>query len=198
MIEQLLNGGWVMVPLAVFSILALAICFNRFWALAYERVFPSSVLVALATDEPIELTRDEVRPNSLQNLALSILNHREDSLEIAVSAMEDALITEVQSLERYLTTLGTIASISPLLGLLGTVLGMIEVFQALNAAGARDPGVFSGGIGEALITTAFGLCVAIPALICHRHFQRRVDEFAQQLESEGRVLIGRLFKSEKI
>ena len=198
MIEQLISGGWVMVPLAVFSILALAICFNRFWALAYERVFPSSVLATLTSGEPTELTQDDDRPNSLQNLANSILNHREDNPEIAISAMEDALIAEVQSLERYLTTLGTIASISPLLGLLGTVLGMIEVFQALNATGARDPGVFSGGIGEALITTAFGLCIAIPALICHRHFQRRVDEFAQQLEREGRLLIGRLFKSEKL
>lgn len=196
MIEQLMSGGWVMVPLAVFSIVALAICFNRFWALGYERVFPSMVQDALAGEEPIEIATDERRPSSLQNIALGILNHRNDSVEIAVAAMEDVLITEVQWLERYLTTLGTIASISPLLGLLGTVLGMIEVFQALNATGARDPSVFSGGIGEALITTAFGLCIAIPALICHRHFQRRVDEFAQQLEQEGRLLIGRLFTSE--
>lgn len=196
MIEQLMSGGWVMIPLALFSVLALAICFNRFWAFSYERVFPSFIQAALTDAEPIEITRDESRPSSLQNVVTGVLNHREDSVEIAVSAMEDALLVEVQSLERYLTTLGTIASISPLLGLLGTVLGMIEVFQALNATGARDPSVFSGGIGEALVTTAFGLCIAIPALICHRHFQRRVDEFAQQLESEGRILIGRLFKSE--
>ena len=196
MIEQLMSGGWVMVPLAVFSVVALAICFNRFWALGSERVFPSMVQEALTGEEPIEIGRVERRASSLQNIAQGVLNHRNDTAEIAVAAMEDVLITEVQWLERYLTTLGTIASISPLLGLLGTVLGMIEVFQALNATGARDPSVFSGGIGEALITTAFGLCIAIPALICHRHFQRRVDEFAQQLEQEGRLLIGRLFRSE--
>lgn len=198
MVEQLMSGGWVMVPLAVFSIVALAICFNRFWALGYERVFPSVVREALTGDDPIEIVRVEKSPSSLQNIATEVLNRRNDTPEIAVSAMEDVLISEVQSLERYLTTLGTIASISPLLGLLGTVLGMIDVFQALNVTGARDPSVFSGGIGEALITTAFGLCIAIPALICHRHFQRRVDEFAQQLEQEGRVLIGQLFKSEDV
>ncbi|MCY4128564.1 MAG: MotA/TolQ/ExbB proton channel family protein [Gammaproteobacteria bacterium] len=196
MIEQLMSGGWVMVPLAVFSIVALAICLNRFWQLGYEQVFPSMVQEALTGKESIELAPVEGRSSSLQNVALGVLNHRNDTVEIAVAAMEDVLITEVQWLERYLTTLGTIASISPLLGLLGTVLGMIEVFQALNTTGARDPSVFSGGIGEALITTAFGLCIAIPALICHRHFQRRVDEFAQQLEQEGRLLIGRLFRSE--
>lgn len=196
MIEQLMSGGWVMVPLAVFSVLALAICFNRFWALGYERVFPASVRGALTGEESVELAKVEGHPSPLQNIATGVLNHRNDSAEIAVTAMEDVLITEVQRLERYLTTLGTIASISPLLGLLGTVLGMIEVFQALNATGARDPSVFSGGIGEALITTAFGLCIAIPALICHRHFQRRVDEFEQQLEQEGRLLVGRLFKTD--
>ena len=196
MLEQLINDGWVMVPLGVFSVLALAICFNRFWALAYERVFPSVVQEALASGELAELMRNERQPSSLQKVLTGVLNHRDAGVEIAESALEDVLIAEVQRLERYLTTLGTIASISPLLGLLGTVLGMIEVFQALTATGARDPSMFSGGIGEALITTAFGLSIAIPALICHRHFQRRVDEFAQQLESEGRLLIGRLFKSE--
>lgn len=196
MIEQLMSGGWVMVPLAVFSVVALAICLNRFWALGYERVFPSMVQEELTGEEPIDVAQVERRPSSLHNIVGVVLNHRNDTAEIAVAAMEDVLITEVQWLERYLTTLGTIASISPLLGLLGTVLGMIEVFQALNATGARDPSVFSGGIGEALTTTAFGLCIAIPALICHRHFQRRVDEFGQQLEQEGRLLIGRLFKSE--
>ena len=197
MIEQLLSGGWVMVPLAVASVLALAICFNRFWSLRYEHVFPRLVQEALTVDEPFDIAQAEDRRSSLQNVANVVLKHRNDGVEVAVAAMEDMLISEVQRLERYLTTLGTIASISPLLGLLGTVLGMIEVFQALNATGARDPGVFSGGIGEALITTAFGLCIAIPSLICHRHFQRRVDEFTQQLEQEGRVLIGRLFSSEK-
>ena len=195
MIEQLMNGGWVMVPLTVFSVLALAICVNRFWALGYERVFPPSAQAAITGGNYIDLVRSETRPSSLQSIAVGVLHFREDSMEVAISAMEDAVIVEVQQLERYLTTLGTIASISPLLGLLGTVLGMIEVFQVLNATGARDPGMFSGGIGEALITTAFGLCIAIPALICHRHFQRRVDEFAQQLEREGRLLVGRLFSS---
>ena len=196
MIEQLMNGGWVMVPLAALSVLALAICLNRFWVLASERVFPSEIQSSLAHAEILELTDERGQSSSLQNIVTGILTNRDGGIDNAMSALEDALITEVQRLERYLTTLGTIASISPLLGLLGTVLGMIEVFNALNETGARDAGVFSGGIGEALITTAFGLCVAIPSLVCHRHFQRRVDEFSQQLEQEGRLLINRLIKTE--
>ena len=155
MIEQLISGGWVMVPLTIFSILALAICLNRFWALSSSRVLPTDTQTALATAE----LSDEAALNgdsSLGSVAGAILASRDGDVDSAESTLADALVAEVHSLERFLTTLGTIASISPLLGLLGTVLGMIEVFHALNESGVRTPDVFAGGIGEALITTAFG------------------------------------------
>ncbi|MYD44359.1 MAG: MotA/TolQ/ExbB proton channel family protein [Gammaproteobacteria bacterium] len=196
MLEQLTSGGWVMVPLVFFSILALAICVNRFWELTIWRVLPPQLQDDLATD-PLEINFEyEPDSSSLAFIASAVIARREAGIEMAIAALDDALMSETHRLERYLTSLGTIASVAPLLGLLGTVLGMIDVFQALNQHGARDPAAFSGGIGEALITTAVGLCVAIPSLFCHRHFQRRVDEFAQQLEQEGNLLIGELFPPE--
>ncbi len=101
----------------------------------------------------------------------------------AVSAFEEAGALAVQKMERYLTTLGTIAVISPLLGLLGTVVGMIKVLSSVGQAGQLDSGLFVSGISEALATTALGLIVAIPALVCHRHFVRRVDEFTLTMEA---------------
>ena len=100
-------------------------------------------------------------------------------------AMEDAAGAVVHDLERYLTTLGTIASISPLLGLLGTVIGMIRVFAALMRDQAADVTVLAGGISEALVTTAAGLTVAIPALMFHRYLLRKVDDLTVEMEHQA-------------
>ena len=189
-----MSGGWLMVPLAAFSVLALAICINRFWVLATGRVMPSALQGALIVEKSDDSAlQAQQRVSPLGEVAAVLLGHRESEPELASAALDDALTNQIHGLERYLTTLGTIASISPLLGLLGTVLGMIDVFTALNQSGAREPSVFAGGIGEALITTAVGLCIAIPSLICHRHFQRRVDEYALQLERQGKLWLGELF-----
>ena len=104
-------------------------------------------------------------------------------------AMEEAAGQVSHSLERYLTSLGIIASVSPLLGLLGTVVGMIKVFTALMLEGAGNANVLAGGISQALITTAAGLSVAIPALIFHRFFMRRVDELVISMEQEASKLV---------
>ena len=104
-------------------------------------------------------------------------------------AMEEATIQVNHDLERYLTALGIIASIAPLLGLLGTVIGMIGVFDSLMSEGAGNANVLAGGISTALITTAAGLSVAIPALAFHRFFLRRVDELIVDLENEASKLV---------
>lgn len=164
---------------------------NRFWLLAENKVMPPQLQAVLAQRSNLaEVLRERRYPSSLHNITVAIVAHAHTPPDLIKTALEDALISELHSLERFLTTLGTIASISPLLGLLGTVFGMIDVFHTLNQAGSRDPSMFSGGIGEALVTTAVGLCIAIPSLIFHRHFQRRVEEYSQQLEQEGRLLIG--------
>ena len=191
MIDGLLDGGWVLLPLALCSVLAGGIVINRFWSLSENKVMPPELQAVLAARENLAAVLRERRyPSSLHNIAVTIVAQAHTPPELIKTALEDALISEVHSMERFLTTLGTIASISPLLGLLGTVFGMIDVFQTLNQAASRDPSIFSGGIGEALVTTAVGLCIAIPSLIFHRHFQRRVEEYSQQLEQEGRLLIG--------
>ena len=109
--------------------------------------------------------------------------------DIMKEAMEEAAAQVMHEMERYLTALGTIASISPLLGLLGTVVGMIKVFTALMSEGAGNASVLAGGISQALITTAAGISVAIPALIFHRFFLRRVDELLVVLEQEASKLV---------
>ena len=109
------------------------------------------------------------------------LNYRHAPREVLKEAIEDSGRHVVHDLGRYLNTLGTIAAISPLLGLLGTVSGMIRAFTAITTQGVGDPTVLAGGISEALITTAAGLAVAIPALIAHRYLRGRIDEHVVQI-----------------
>ena len=109
--------------------------------------------------------------------------------EMMRTSIEEVGRQVVHELERFLNTLGTIASIAPLLGLLGTVVGMIKVFSAIMLHGVGDPAVLAGGISEALITTAAGLTVAIPSLIFHRYFERLVDEYVLNMEEEALKLI---------
>ena len=178
-----------MVPLVIFSIIALAICLNRLWALAEERVTPIALQRAIASDVSIDIFRQIKGESPLHAVVLNFVDNLDASKEEATEALEDLLVVEIHKLEKYLTTLGSIAAIAPLLGLLGTVIGMIDVFESLNYSGSRDPEVFSGGIAEALLTTAVGLSIAIPTLILHRHFVRTVDAFAIQLERDGKRLI---------
>ncbi len=114
------------------------------------------------------------------------MNH---SREVMKESIEETGRHVAHSLERYLTTLGTIASITPLLGLLGTVVGMIKVFNAILHEGVGDPGVLAGGISEALITTAAGLSVAIPTLIFYRYFRAKVDALVIEMEQESIKLV---------
>ena len=185
-----------MIPLSLCSLIAFAICVNRFFVLNSTNVLPYEVN-SIPLPQLVKNSRDERwQEVSLFVIVRSIMDTRPANEEEGISALEAVLITEVHRLERFLTTLGTIASIAPLLGLLGTVLGMINVFTSLNVAGAGNASVFSGGIAQALFTTAFGLVIAIPCLIFHRHFQRQVDEYAVQLEREGTLFLRSLFMGE--
>jgi biopolymer transport protein ExbB len=121
-------------------------------------------------------------------LAAGLLN-RHHGREMMKTSIEEAGRQVVHELERFLNSLGTIASITPLLGLLGTVVGMIKVFAAIMIHGVGDPGILAGGISEALLTTAAGLTVAIPSLIFHRYFERLVDEYVLNMEEEALKLI---------
>ena len=188
MFEILQLGGWLMLPIFASSILVLGICIERAWSLRRNRIVPAGTLIR-AIDLINDLDEQKLAALSEssymgQILAAGILNFRmgEDSM---ISAIEETASRVAHDLGRYLTLLGTLASISPLLGLLGTVFGMIKIFTVLVTQGSGDIGVLAGGISEALITTAAGISVAIPAVLFHRHYLRKVEDLVLALESEA-------------
>lgn len=191
------SGGWLMVPIILCSVLALAIVLERLWALSRERVMPSGLVDRVsAWFEGGRVHRrdlEALRSNSALGFILAAgVDHLGDGREVVRERLEDAGRKVVQDLERYLGALGTIAAISPLLGLLGTVLGMIRVFSVLTSQGAANPANLAGGISEALITTAAGLIVAIPALIGYRFLRARVQALTLSMEGEAAELVHRL------
>ncbi len=194
MLEIVQSGGWLMVPILLCSILAAAISVERFWTLQRTRITPKNLLAqvwsSLKADDMDSQKLRDLRSNSPlgQVLAAGIANAKR-SRDIMKEAMQEAAGQVSHDLERYLTSLGIIASISPLIGLLGTVVGMIKVFTALMLQGAGNANVLAGGISQALITTAAGLSVAIPALIFHRFFLRRIEELVVTMEQEAGKLV---------
>jgi biopolymer transport protein ExbB len=177
-------------PLIVCSVVAVAIIFERLWTLQRKRVLPKDL-----TPQIWELVKhNQLDQRQLQRIAQSSplgevfaagLAQRNSPREVLKEAVEDTGRHVVHELERYLGPLGTIAAISPLLGLLGTVSGMITTFKAMTLFGAGDANVVSGGIAEALITTELGLVVAIPALLAHALMSRRVKTYFAQLENDA-------------
>ena len=194
MLEIVQSGGWLMVPILLCSIVAAAISVERLWTLQRSRITPRNLLAQIwssikANDMDAQKLR-ELRGSSPMGQVLAAgIAHAKRSRDIMMQAIEEAAGQIGHDLERYLTSLGIIASISPLIGLLGTVVGMIKVFTALMLEGAGNANVLAGGISQALITTAAGLSVAIPALIFHRFFLRRVDELMVTMEQEAGKLV---------
>jgi len=187
-------GGWLMVPILLCSVVAAAICVERFWTLQGSRVAPRTLLAevwALVKNNQLDPQKfREIRnANPLGRIFAAGLSNSKRGREIMKESMEEAADAVMHELERYLTALGTIAAISPLLGLLGTVVGMIKVFTVLMLEGTGNANMLAGGISNALITTAAGLCVAIPALMFHRFFLRRVDDLVVTLEQEASKLV---------
>jgi biopolymer transport protein ExbB len=183
-------GGPFMWPIILCSVGAAAIILERLWTLQEQRVLPRDLIRRVRQLVEADQITDKVIAALEQNsplgrvLAAGLAN-RHRGREIMMERLEDAGRHVVHDLERFLNTLGTIASISPLLGLLGTVMGIIKSFNALQAGAAGDPRMLSGGIGEALIATAAGLCVAIPALIAYRYLRGRVESFVVEMEKDA-------------
>ncbi len=194
MLEFIQAGGWLMLPIVLCSVLAAAIIGERFWSLRKTRIVPGGLVERVQqwqkkgqlTTERIEEIRNSSPLGRVLAAGLVNLNH---SREIMKESIEDTGRQVVAELERFLNALGTIASITPLLGLLGTVIGMIKVFATITTQGVGDPGSLAGGISEALITTAAGLSVAIPSLMFYRFFRRRVDELVLNMEEESLKLV---------
>ena len=186
-----------MLPLLACSVLAAAIILERLWSLQEKRVLPQNLSAKVwdwvarneLNDEHIETLRDS---SALGEVLAAALANRQRDLDTIKERVQDTGRHVVHELERFINTLGTIAAISPLLGLLGTVVGMIKVFAAITTHGVGDPTVLAGGISEALITTAAGLTVAIPALIGYRYLRSRIDSLVVQMEKEAIKLVDRI------
>jgi biopolymer transport protein ExbB len=190
MLEIVQAGGWLMLPIIAGSVIAVAIILERLWTLQQRRVVPANVTAEVwEWVQNGQLDQQHVQrlqqSSPLGQVLATGLNYRNAPREVLKEAIEDVGRHVVHDLERYLNTLGTIAAISPLLGLLGTVSGMIRAFTAITTQGVGDPTVLAGGISEALITTAAGLAVAIPALIAHRYLRGRVDSLVVNIEKES-------------
>ncbi len=194
MYELVLAGGWLMLPIIASSIAVIAISFERYWTLRQDKVVPPTLLGKVwqwLKNE--ELSRDKLselrRSSPLGTILAAGISNSGHGREVMKDSIEEAANQVVHELEKYLSPLGTIASIAPLLGLLGTVIGMIKVFTAIMVEGTGNAGVLAGGISEALITTAAGLTVAIPALMCQRYFERRVDSLVVEMEDQAIKLV---------
>ncbi|MEX1197084.1 MAG: MotA/TolQ/ExbB proton channel family protein [Pseudohongiellaceae bacterium] len=203
MVEIIGAGGWLMLPIILCSIVAIAIVIERFWTLSESRIVPrytaGQVWTWIKNNELDSNRLRELRLSSPlgQVLAAGLVNARYGR-EIMQQSIEQAAGLVIHEMERYLSTLGTIAAITPLLGLLGTVIGMIRVFTEIMVQGTGNPNALAGGISEALITTAAGLTVAIPAYAFHRYFQRRVDTLVLSLEQESGKLVDALHSDRRV
>ncbi len=187
MVDVLMAGGWLMLPILGCSILALAIVFERFYMLSPKRVIPPSAEAqakALSGSSKVDPTALEALRGAspLGAVLAEVLVTRHWDTEARTQKIEELGRQTVHDLERFLNTLGTIAGVTPLLGLLGTVIGMIKVFQTIQVAGVGQPTLLAGGISEALITTAAGLSVAIPSYFFYRYYRARVRALALALE----------------
>lgn len=181
-------------PIILCSVAALAIIGERFWSLQKKYVAPPNLLAQVQQ----LLARNELEPSHLaalrdssplgRVLAAGLVN-RDHDREIVKEAVENAGRQVVPELERYLRSLGTIAGISPFLGLFGTVIGMIQMFSGIGQHGVGDPSIVAAGISTALITTAGGLAVAIPSLMFYRYFRGRVNELLLEMEQEAVKLV---------
>jgi len=193
-LELIKAGGWIMYPLLLCSIVAMAIVAERLWTLQRRRVIPKGLVMQvwgwLKNDgldkRKLELLR---KGSPLGRILAAGLINRNQSREVMKESIEEVGTQVVHDLARFLNMLGTIASITPLLGLLGTVFGMIDVFSAISTQGVGNAKMLSGGISTALITTATGLCIAIPTLLFYRYFRGKVDELVVAMEQEAIKLL---------
>lgn len=202
MYEFIVAGGIIMIPLLLCSVVALSICVERFWSLSPSKIAPPNLIAQvwmwLKNDEfTLERMRELKTSSPLGYIMAAGLSNSSDR-DLMRNSIEEAAVHVVHDLERYLNPLGTIALISPLLGLLGTVSAMVTLFNEIMLQGTGDAQILAGGISQALITTVTGLVVAIPALIMHRYFQRRVDGIVLQLEQQAQKLVDALHSEREV
>jgi biopolymer transport protein ExbB len=186
-------AGWPIWPLLIASVVSVAIIGERFWTLRTSAVAPKSLLTEVQQSlKQGGVTKDTClrleRHSPLGEIFASALCNVDTSREVMKESIEETGRAVTHKLERFLTTLGTIATVSPLLGLLGTVIGMVELFGAFTATG-HDVAQFARGISVALYNTAMGIIVAVPSMIFYRHFRAKIDTLIVDMEQEAIKLV---------
>ncbi|MDD2814435.1 MAG: MotA/TolQ/ExbB proton channel family protein [Thiotrichaceae bacterium] len=198
MFEILKAGGWVMYPILLCSVIAMTIIIERFWSLRRRYVLPSGLTQQVSKwvqeggkvdNKRLEILRNNSPLGKVLAAGLVNMDHGREMMKASVEEVGSQIVHE---LERYLNTLGTIAEIAPLLGLFGTVTGIIRMFAAIGVVGLGNPSALSAGLSEALIATAAGLAVAIPTVVFYRYFRGLVDELVVSMEQEALKLIDTL------
>ena len=190
MIDYLTAGGWFMLPLLICSVLLISIVIERIWFLQKRLVSPEGLLrtfINHSKDQSITIQQQDsyVESSSLGELLVTAYRFKDKPRNIVEDKVVEASSNVRMKLERNLNMLGIIASISPLLGLLGTVVGMITVFANINLVdGSSNSDLLASGISEALITSAFGLLVAVPGLIFYKYFSARVNLHMLNMQNE--------------
>jgi biopolymer transport protein ExbB len=194
MIDTIIKGGIIMIPIILCSIVALAIIIERAYNLTTAKVHPPDFVIKIKgllnsgkIKEAIAICSGATSPVATIFEA-GVLKRKKDREQIK-EAIEHAGRQETHQLNKYLSVLATIASIAPLLGLLGTVTGMVKAFGVIAVQGVGDPNALAGGISEALITTVAGLVVAIPTLVAHNYFSKRITRFVMEMENTSLELL---------
>ena len=199
--ELVFAGGWMMIPILLCSVVAFGIIAERIWSLRKSQIIPAGLLNKVwemvkankLDADNLKKLQDESPMGRILAAGLMSVKQGVSNRTVTKERIEEVAGHVIHDMERFLNTLGTIAAIAPLLGLLGTVIGMIKVFSAIVVHGSGDTAVLAGGISEALITTAAGLMVAIPALFAHRYLTRYIDELTVEMEGEAMKLLDSLY-----
>jgi len=186
--------GVMAIPLVLSSIVAIVVVLNLFLTLKKSKVIPEGIAETaqkLAKSGKVTSAHvEKIRKGSLLGRVLATgLESLGQPRHVIKENIEESGRHVIHSMDKYMTTLGTIATIAPLLGLLGTVVGMIEVFSVITAQGVGSPTELAGGISKALLTTAAGIIIAVPALIFHRYFRGKINDYAVEMEKEAIKLI---------
>lgn len=193
MFDIIRAAGWPIWPLLFASIIAVALIIERAISLRHSKIVPSGLLENVITDYrksgvSAEMLGRLMKHSPLGRVFAAGMRNVKSTREVMKEAIEEAGRGVTHDMERFLTTLGTIASISPLMGLFGTVVGMIEIFGSQTATGS-NPQQLAHGISVALYNTGFGLIIAIPSMIFYRHFRALVDSFVIEMEQQAVKLV---------
>ena len=184
--EIIQAAGWPIWPLILTSIIGVAIILERFWSLRKSQIIPDGLMVEIKTmikQNNLDNNKVNILKNSspLGDLLAVAIDKRKDSVEVIKSTLDERAGIIVHNLERYLGVLVTIATVAPLLGLFGTIIGMVELFSSFTSSG-HDVAVFARGISIALYNTAGGIVVAVPAMIAYRFFRSKIDNYLNEME----------------